>query len=386
MELILETAGESHGAVLTAILAGIPAGSPVTEAFINARLAARQKGRGSSSRQQIERDRITILSGVRDGRATGNPIALQVPNKDDTYKDLPAVHEPRPGHADLPGALNRGITDARDIVERASARETAVRVAATAICAEMLEALGITVLGHVASIGEHDVHGDPGEDLEAARARRAESELHALGPAAAQELAARAIDAAGGDGDTLGGVVEVIAHGVPIGLGGHERPETKLKATLAATLMGVQAVQGVEVGMGFRGAAMRGSALHDPIVPGDDGMPQRAGNNAGGIEGGMSNGQPIVVRAAMKPLATLRSRLPSVDLTSGDAAPARHERSDVTAVSRLAVIAECVVAFDLARHVRRRFGGAHIDEVREAIERHQQRMRETFTQQDASHA
>lgn len=377
MELILETAGESHGRVLTAILAGIPAGSPVTEAFVNARLAARQKGRGTSSRQQIERDEVTFLSGVRDGKATGNPIALQVPNRDDTYQHLPPVNEPRPGHADLPGALNRGLTDARDIVERASARETAVRVAAAAVCAEFLDALGITVLGHVASIADIDVHADPGDDLEAARARRAESEHHALGPADAQERAARAIDAAGGDGDTLGGVVEVVARNVPLGLGGHERPETKLKATLAATLMGVQAVQGVEIGLGFRGAGMRGSQLHDGIVPGDDGVPTREGNNAGGIEGGMSNGQPIVVRAAMKPLATLRKRLPSVDLTTGDVAPARHERSDVTAVSRLAVIAECVVAFDLARHVRRRFGGAHIDEVRESIARHQARMRAT---------
>ncbi|MDJ0976522.1 MAG: chorismate synthase [Planctomycetota bacterium] len=379
MELILETAGESHGAVLTAILAGIPAGTPVTEAYVNARLAARQRGRGSSSRQQIEKDEVVFLSGVRDGKATGNPIALQVANRDDTYKDLPAVHEPRPGHADLPGALNRGLTDARDIVERASARETAVRVAAASIAAGFLEALGVHVLGHVVSIGSHDVYGEPGKKLEAARARRDTSELHALGSEDAQEAAARAIDKAGGDGDTLGGVVEVIATDVPLGLGGHERPETKLKSTLAATLMGVQAVQGVEIGLGFRGAAMRGSDVHDAIVaPDQSGAPTRAGNNAGGIEGGMSNGQPIIVRAAMKPLATLRKRLPSVDLTTGEAAPARHERSDVTAVSRLAVIAEVVVALDLARHIRRRFGGAHIDEVREAIERHRARVESTY--------
>lgn len=375
MEMILETAGESHGALLTAILAGIPAGSPATAAFVDARLAARQRGRGSSSRQSIEKDQVTFLSGIRDGRATGNPIALQVANKDDTYAHLPPVTEPRPGHADLPGALNRGLTDARDIVERASARETAVRVAAASLAAEFLDALGLEVLGHVVSIGGHQVHGDPGADLEAARVRRNDSELHALGSPEAQDHAARAIDEAAAAGDTLGGVVEVVATGVPVGLGGHERPETKLKATLAATLMGVQAVQGVEIGLGFRGADLRGSAMHDGIVPAaNGGAPERTGNNAGGIEGGMSNGQPLVVRAAMKPIATLRSRLPSVDLTTGAAAPSRRERSDVTAVSRLAVIAEVVVALDIARHIRRRFGGAHIDEVRAAMAYHQERI------------
>ncbi len=377
MEFQIETAGESHGAVLTAICHGIPAGSPVDEAFVNARLAARQKGHGSSRRQEIEQDRVVFHSGVRDGKATGNPIALQVANKDETYKDLPAANEPRPGHADLAGALNRGVDDARDVIERASARETAVRVAAGAVAAQMLDALGIRVFGHTASIGGVDCWGDPGADLEDARARRAASPHHALGPDEAQAAVTTAIDEAREAGDTLGGVVEVVAVGVPAGLGGHERPETKLSTGLAAAVMGIQAVKGVEIGLGFRGASMRGSEVHDAILPSADG-PVRDGNNAGGIEGGMSNGQPIMVRAAMKPLATLRNRLPSVDLRTGEAAPARFERSDTTAVSRLAIVAEAAVAAELTRHVRRRFGGAHIDEVVAAMQRHRERMAALF--------
>jgi chorismate synthase len=374
MELLLETAGESHGPALTAILTGIPAGAPVSEDYVNARLRARQGGVGASPRQRTERDQVVFSAGVRDGRATGNPIALQVLNRDRTYAALPAVHAPRPGHADLAGALNRGLTDARDVVERASARETAARVAAGAVAAQFLEALGVRVLGHSAEIGGIDVHGDPGADLEAARARRAQSDLHALGPAERQDEARALVAEAKRAGDTLGGVVEVVATGVPLGLGGHERPETKLSTGLAAALMGVQAVRGVEIGLGFRGTALRGSALHDTILPAEGGgLPRRGGNTAGGIEGGTSNGQPVVLRAAMKPLATVRDALPSIDLRTGEAAPARVERSDVTAVPRLALVAEAVVALELARHVRRRFGGAHVDEVRAAIAFHRRR-------------
>ncbi len=376
MELQIETAGESHGPQLTAIVAGIPAGSPVSEAYINARLKARQGGAGSSPRQRTERDEVLFTAGVRDGRATGNPIALHVTNRDKTYESLPPVHTPRPGHADLPGALNRGLTDARDIVERASARETAARVAAGAIAAQFLEALGIHVLGHTVSIHEIGVHAAPGMDLEAARVKRDASPLHALGAAAAQSEAVALIAAAKKAGDTLGGLVEVVAVGVPVGLGGHERPETKLSTGLAAALMGVQAVKGVEIGLGFNSATFKGSELHDTILPAQDGSgrPTRGGNNAGGVEGGMSNGQPIVLRAAMKPLATLREALPSVDLRTGEAAPARIERSDVTAVPRLAIVAEAVVAAEIARHIRRRFGGAHLDDVVAAIERHRARI------------
>ena len=375
MELLLETAGESHGRSLVAILVGLPTGSPADAAYVDARLAARQRGRGNSARQRTERDAVELLAGVRNGVATGNPIALSVANRDTRYADLPPVHAPRPGHADLAGALNRGLVDVRDVIERASARETAVRVAAGALAAAFLEVLGIHVLGHVVAIGGVDVAGSPGADLEAARATRDTSDLHALGPAPAQDEARAAIDAAGRDGDTLGGIVEVVATGVPAGLGGHERPESKLSACLGAALMGIPAVRGMDIGLGFRAASLRGSAVHDPIVPSPEGpLPARQGNGAGGVEGGTSNGQPIVVRAAMKPLATLRHALPSVDLRTGEEAPARVERSDVCAVSRLAIVAEAVVALELARHVRRRFGGAHLDEVRAAMDAHRARV------------
>ncbi|MCC7138153.1 MAG: chorismate synthase [Planctomycetes bacterium] len=380
--MLLETAGESHGPRLTAILCGIPAGTPVSVEAVDARLSARQRGFGRGARQQIEHDRVRFTAGVRDGRATGNPIALDVDNRDRTYADLPPIHAPRPGHADLAGAVNRGIADARDVVERASARETAVRVAAGAVAAGFLEALGVRVLGHVVAVGGLDVAGAPGDDLDAARLRRDASDLHALGGDDAQRAARDAIAAAGAAGDTLGGVVEVVATGVPAGLGGHERPEEKVSARLAAALMGVQAVRGVEVGAGFAAAALRGSQVHDAIVPGDGGAPRRTGNRAGGIEGGTTTGAPVVVRCAMKPLATLRRPLPSVDLRTGAPVDARVERSDVTAVPALAVVAEAVVALELARAVRRRFGGAHLDEVREALAAHARRAAALFRAAD----
>ena len=380
MELVLETAGESHGPQLTAILAGIPAGAPVTEAYVNLRLRARQGGKGASPRQQTERDVVHFHAGVRDGVATGNPIALTIRNRDKKYESLPPVHNPRPGHADLAGALNRGLTDARDVVERSSARETAARVAAGAVAAEFLEALGIHVLGHVVSIGGVEVGAPVDGEIEAARAARHHSDLHALGGEAAHKEAIALIDAVRKTGDTLGGVVEVVATGVPPGLGGHERPESKLSTGLAAAVMGIQAVKGMEIGTGFAQTARRGSEVHDAILPADDGtgLPRRSGNSAGGIEGGMSNGQPIVVRAAMKPLATILKGLPSVDLRTGEAVPGRVERSDVTAVPRLAIVAELVVATELARQVRRRFGGAHLEEVQAAIEAHRARSAKIF--------
>lgn len=372
MEFRIETAGESHGAALTAICHGIPAGSPATEAFVDARLTARQQGHGRGSRQRVEHDRVIFRAGVRAGCATGNPIALEIKNRDDKYKDLPAVHEPRPGHADLAGALNRGLVDARDVIERASARETAVRVACGALGAQFLDALGMRVLGHTVRLGGVDVSGLPGDDLEGARARRDASPLHALGAVDEVARAMAAIDQAHQDGDTLGGVVEVVATGVPLGLGGHERPEHKLQASLAGAVMGIQAVKGFEVGLGFQAAELPGSKVHDAILPRDarGGGLRRSSNGAGGIEGGTSNGQPIVIRAAMKPLATLRQRLPSVDLRTGAAAPARFERTDTTAVPRLAIVAEAVVAAVLTDHVRRRFGGASLLEVQEALARH----------------
>lgn len=373
MELILETAGESHGPGLTAILAGIPCGTPVSSEFIDARLAARQRGYGRSARQRVEHDRVRFSAGIRDGFATGNPIALHVDNRDTTYASMPPVNAPRPGHADLAGALNRGSLDARDVVERSSARETAVRTAAGAVAAAFLEALGIRVLGHVRALAGVDVGGDVGADLESSRARRDASAIHALGASDAVATAMAAIDEAKAEGDTLGGVVEVVATGCPPGLGGHERPEEKVSARLAGALVGIQAVRGVELGDGFLSAARRGSEVHDVILPADGQALRRPTNRAGGIEGGTSNGEPIVVRCAMKPLATLREALASVDLRTGLAAPARVERSDVTAVPSLAIVAEAVVALELARAIRRRYGGAHLEEVRAAMAFHARR-------------
>ena len=379
MELLLETAGESHGAILTGILSGIPAGSPCTDDYVNAQLARRQRGHGSSARQKTEQDEVSWLSGVRDGLATGNPIALQIANRDQRYSELPPVHTPRPGHADLAGALNRGLTDVRDVMERASARETAVRVAGGAVAQQFLEALGVHVLGHTVSIGACDLWADSLPDLEASRARRDASIHHALGEPDAQRQATDTIDRVRKAGDTLGGVVEVVASGVPTGLGGHERPASKLTAGLAGALCAIQAVRGIEFGLGFRGTELSGSTFHDPIHPAADGnLPSRPTNRVGGIEGGMSNGQPIRLRLAMKPLATLRSALPSVDLRTGERAPARIERSDVCAVSRLAIVAEAVAALEIARHVRRRFGGATLGEVQAAIAHHHQRNRQVF--------
>jgi len=374
MELLLETAGESHGPKLVAILSGLPAGSPVDAAYVDARLAARQRGYGRSARQRIERDRVVFVAGVRDGVATGNPLALEVANLDTTYAALPPVHAPRPGHADLAGALNRGLLDARDVVERASARETAVRVAAGAVAAAFLEALGVHVLGHVRAVGGCDVGGDVSGDVEAERARRDLSDLHALGAEPAQAAARTLVSECAARGDTLGGVVEVVADGVPAGLGGHERPEEKLSARLAGALMGIQAVRAVELGLGARAAALPGSRVHDLILPAEgDGPPRRGSNRAGGIEGGTSTGERLLVACAMKPLATLRVGLSSIDLRTGEATPGRVERSDVTAVPALAIVAEAVVALELARAVRRRFGGAHLEEVRTAIAAHRAR-------------
>ena len=389
MEFRIETAGESHGGVMTAICHGLPAGSPADPAFVDARLAERQTGRGTGPRQKIEQDRVRLLSGVRDGVTTGNPIALQVDNRDTKYSDLPPIHEPRPGHADLAGALNLVRDDARDIVERASARETAARVACGALAQQFLRALGIEVFAHTVALGGIELpawtppatSGDAlATGLKQARAAREQSDLRALAEGEAADQIRAAIDRAHAEGDTLGGLVEIVALGVPPGLGGHQRPEDKLSANLAGALMGIQAVRGVEIGLGFRGAALPGSDVHDAILPPQAGevRPRRSRNHAGGIEGGTSNGEPVFLRIAMKPLATLRERLPSVDLRTGEAAPARYERSDTTAVPRLVVVAEAVTAAVLAHHIRRRFGGATLAEVREAMAAHHARLAQQF--------
>ena len=336
MNLELATAGESHGPALVAILAGLPAGLVLDREAIDADLRRRQQGYGRSPRQQIETDEVEVLAGLRHGRTLGTPLALLVRNRDhrnwtwgmDPWppqgepegKGTKAVTLPRPGHADLAGVQKYGLADVRDALERASARHTAVHVAAGAVAKALLAQIGIDVQGEAL-------------------------------PTAGADPAA--VDAARKDRDTLGGIVEVRATGVPPGLGSYARKEDRLDARLAAALMGIQAVKGVEIGAGFALAELRGSEAHDEI--GTD--MRRTSNRAGGIEGGMSNGEQLVVRAAMKPLPTLMKPLASVDLDTGDAATALVERSDVSAVEALAVVAEAAVAGELARAAREKFGG-----------------------------
>jgi chorismate synthase len=340
MTLELATAGESHGPALVGIVSGLPAGLVLDREAIDADLRRRQQGYGRSPRQQIETDEVEVLAGLRRGRTLGTPLALVVRNRDHKNwtwgmnpwpsedepqgKGTKAVTLPRPGHADLPGVQKYGHADVRDALERASARHTAVHVAAGAVAKALLSAIGITVVGTALP----EAGADP-ETVDEARKER----------------------------DTLGGVVEVRVTGVPPGLGSYARKEDRLDARFAATLMGIQAVKGVEIGDGFALAPLKGSAAHDEIYRDDDRGIYRETNHAGGIEGGISNGEEIVVRAAMKPLPTLMKPLASIDLETGEAAEALVERSDVSAVEALAVVAEASVAFELARTAREKFGG-----------------------------
>lgn len=334
----LVTAGESHGPALVAIVTGLPAGLVLDRAAIDADLRRRQQGYGRSPRQQIETDEVEVLAGLRHGRTLGTPLALLISNRDHANwswgmspwppegepsgKGISPVTTPRPGHADLAGAMKYGLDDVRDALERASARQTAVTVAAGAVAKALLEEIGIEVAGSVL-------------DLEAFAGR---------------------VDEARKERDTVGGVVEVRARGVSPGLGTYATRDERLDARLAGALMGIQAVKGVEIGDGFALAALRGSESHDEIVRDEQGL-HRETNRAGGIEAGVSNGEEIVVRAAMKPLPTLMRPLRTVDLETNEPAEALVERSDTAAVEALAVVAEASVAFELARAAREKFGG-----------------------------
>ncbi|MBA3365607.1 MAG: chorismate synthase [Actinobacteria bacterium] len=351
--MTLTTAGESHGPALVAIVEGIPAGLGLDRTAIDADLHRRQQGYGRSPRQQLERDEVEVLAGLRHGRTLGTPLAILVRNRDHanwawgmspwpprggaTGKGTKPVTLPRPGHADLPGAMKYGFDDVRDALERASARHTAVVVAAGAVAKTLLAEVGVHVEGRAVEIGGADV-GEAGRS---------------------------AIDAAREDRDTLGGIVEVRAHGVPPGLGSYATRAERLDARVGAALLGIQAVKGVEIGDGFALARMRGSEAHDEIVRDERGLARRT-NRAGGIEGGVSNGEAIVARIGMKPLPTLMRPLDSVDLATGEPAQALVERSDVAAVEALAVVAESAVAFELARAAREKFGGDSMDDFRAA--------------------
>jgi len=373
------TAGESHGPALVAVVEGMVAGVEVTTKDVVAELARRRLGYGRGARMKFEADEVEFLGGLRHGRTLGGPIAIRVGNSewpkwetvmaaDPVDPDLLAsqarnapLTRPRPGHADLAGMVKYGFDDARPVLERASARETAARVALGTVAKALLrQALGVEVLSHVVSLGEADAPDGvvpmPG-DLDQVDA----SPVRAFDKAATEAMVAE-VDLAKREGDTLGGVIEVIVYGLPVGLGSFVHSDRRLDSRLAAALMGIQAMKGVEVGDGFATARRRGSAAHDEMTPGPDGV-VRSTNRAGGLEGGMSNGEPLRVRVAMKPISTVPRALSTVDVATGEAAVAINQRSDVCAVPAAGVVAEAMVALVLADAVLEKFGGDSLTET-----------------------
>ena len=379
------TAGESHGRGLVGILEGIPAGLSVSGADVDAELKRRQGGYGRGARMKIESDRIEWLSGVRAGETLGSPIAMLIWNRDwEHWQDIMApeadaapdplgrrrqVTRPRPGHADLAGSLKYDRQDARDILERASARETVARVACGAVCKKLLREFSIEVGSYVAELGGV-VAKTPAVLPSPLNEAADQSPVRCLDQDAEAEIIRR-IDTAKAAGDTLGGVVEVVALGLPVGLGSHVAWDTKLDGRLAQALMSIPAVKGVELGLGFEAARRKGSEVHDEILPGF----ARATNRAGGTEGGMTTGEPLVARVAMKPISTLMSPLKTVDLKTGGPAQAQSERSDVTAVPAMGVIAEAMLAIVVTQALLEKFGGDALSELKRNVEGYLQQVR-----------
>ncbi len=361
------TSGESHGPALTAILEGIPAGLPISADSINEHLARRQMGYGRGRRQTIEHDTVEFLSGVRHGHTLPGPITLVVRNRDfdnwkarmgaePTEQSIAQILCPRPGHADFAGMLKYELDDIRDVLERSSARATAALVAAGSVCRALLREIGAEVYGHVVAIGNVSGQRLEAEALPGSQAALEVSPVRCADREATDRMVA-AIDAAAQNGDTLGGVFEVVAVGCPPGLGTHTQWDRRLDARLACAMMSIQAIKAVEIGSGMVGAALPGSEVHDELVYDDQAGFGRTGNSAGGIEGGMSNGEPIVVRCGMKPLPTLKSRLRSVNMVTREAVQAHFERSDVCAVPAASVIGEAMMCIVLAEAALDRFGG-----------------------------
>ena len=366
------TSGESHGQGLSIIIEGIPAGLPLSEDYIQKDLARRQKGYGRGGRMKIEKDRALIKSGVRHGVTLGSPIGLWIQNKDwENWQEVMAVEaingevkkvtRLRPGHADMPGILKYKQDDVRNILERASARETAARVAVGAVCRALLSELSIEIHSNTLSIAGHGVKNTMPEEwgvVEESVVRCHEQDV--------ERRMIEAIDAAKESGDTVGGVFQVVASGAPIGLGSHVHWDRKLDANLAQAMMSINAVKGVEIGPGFEQAQLFGSLVHDVIEPFDGSRERRwkrVSNRAGGIEGGMSNGEDIVVRVAIKPISTLAKPLPSVDLATGEKIQAHYERSDVCQAPPGGIVGEAMMAIVLADAVMEKFGGDHVEET-----------------------
>lgn len=355
------TAGESHGKALLAILEGMPAGLKISADFINGELKKRQSGYGRGDRMKIEFDTAEILSGLRNNETIGSPIAVMIKNADAGIDELPKVHSPRPGHADLAGAMKYGRRDMRDILERSSARETAARVAVGAICKILLAEFGIDIFSHVTHIGGIDVHIKSLTSLADIKNASAVSSIRCADKAA-EKLILAEIDKASSEGDTLGGIFEVVVTGQPAGLGSHVEWDRKLDARLAMAVMSIQAIKGVEIGDGFSLAGRMGSKSHDEIVY-KSGKFARLSNHAGGIEGGITNGEPIILRAVMKPIPTLSKPLKSVDIITKEASRAAVERSDVCAVPSAGVVAEGVSAFEIAAALLEKFGADSLAEI-----------------------
>ncbi|BCJ74141.1 chorismate synthase [Catellatospora sp. IY07-71] len=377
------TAGESHGQALVAVLDGVPAGIEITSDEIGHELARRRLGYGRGARMAFEQDVVTILGGVRHGRTLGSPVAIQVGNSEwpkwETVMSADPVDpellakqarnapltRPRPGHADLAGMQKYGHDDARPILERASARETAARVAVGTVARALLrQALGVEILSHVIELGS--VAAKPGLVPVPGDTERIDADpLRCLDPQASERMVAE-VDAAKRDADTLGGIVEVLAYGVPPGLGTHTQWDRKLDARIATALMSIQAIKGVEIGDAFTQARSRGSVAHDEIVPTPDGV-KRVTDRAGGLEGGITSGEPLRVRAAMKPISSLNRALSTVDVTTGEVATAINQRSDVCAVPAAAIVAEAMMALVLAEAAVEKFGGDSVPEIRRNV-------------------
>lgn len=366
------TAGESHGAALVGLLEGLPAGLELDLARVDAQLARRQGGHGRGGRMKIESDRIELLSGTRGGRTLGSPLSFTIENRDATIERLPVPTNPRPGHADLAGCQKYGERDPRAVLERASARETAARVALGAFAWQLLEHFQIEVFAFVREIG-----GVPSDDSALARpaserrALREGSAFYTLDPAADERMRA-AVEAAREAGDSLGGVFEVLALGLPPGLGSYQNPSERLSARLGAALFSIPAIKGVEFGVGFEAARLSGSRMHDAILGAPDangpggGRYRRESNRAGGLEGGLTTGEPLVVRAAMKPIPTLRQGARTVEFATLEPVQATYQRSDVTSVPAASVVGEAVVALELATAFLAKFGGDSLADVEAA--------------------
>jgi chorismate synthase len=370
------TAGESHGEALTAVIDGVPAGLPLTLADIDADLARRQRGYGRGGRMKIERDQVHLVSGVRWGLTLGSPITLQIANRDwENWKATMSVAppepgvaqkevtRPRPGHADLAGAMKYGHHDIRNVLERSSARETTARVAVAGVAKRVLGEFGITILSHVVEIGGVRVPESLDLAWDEVRRRAEASEVRCADPETEAAIVT-AIDQAKAKGDTLGGVFEVVALGCPVGLGSYVQWDRRLDGRLAQAFCSIQAIKGCEFGLGFEAARRPGSAVHDEILFDAQSGFRRSSNNAGGLEGGVTNGQPVIVRAAMKPLSTLRTPLRSVDLATKEPVEAVVERSDVCAVPAAGIVGEAMMAIVLAQAFLEKFGGDSTDEIR----------------------